>query len=806
VSISTKRTPNVGDLNRAVKKIYDDINDIINSVNKEVSLSTSIGGKAGDIRVVKDSSSKISTTKHKLEFRSDEGWDKVITMPRNPDKYAGIVYNPESETFEWTNMDEVQETTMSSPGKSVLFTTATVNKVTAIGLKNVPSAAGEDGQGVICAGSTDADPKGDTHRLKAMSIDSTTDVKIELDSDSYAPKLTINSEVIDVANIATSALIKNDESFDNVDTKLMTAAAVKDKIDASLPTGNAIIDWTADQGGTNIHAGNYTNTEYSIMASGNSYAAGLVAAGSGTHNSEFLRKDGTWAAIPSASFPTGDSGNAAIYDNSGTPTLKSSITQGEMQTAIGGVYTDTNTQNTTTLSFVDSSDDTILRNTTGGAGSGTDDIKFVAGSNITLTNADADNMTITAANDNTQLDNAGVISKVLTGLNVSGGGAVAATDTILAAFGRLENRVALNDAKVTNTDVNVSIGNLEGKLGEIDTSITIGNSTSVSTTISGDLLGNGELLTFTSATSLKPELILENTTNNNRASIINFRKDPGDGNAASQASTGIIRFKGIDAGNADTNYSVIDTGIVSTTAGDEAGYISLKAMTNSFEQLAFKGTGVADTTQVDVAIAHGTDSNTIIAGHLTVTSGVKFKESSAPTAATGYSHIYSLNDNNLYYQGEDGVASCLNEQKFHLISSFYHGGNNGEWVPFGGSQNEYSTLTGTSTDVYGDDIFFIVPYNLKINTVYLNATRSSSFGEIAGNTTVRLYKNESALSNAVSVNVDTVGYDTNDLSNVFTWDFSAETNTYSAGDMMQIHVDPTNKLYYVTITIAGVYI
>lgn len=40
---------------------------------------------------------------------------------------------------------------------------------------------------------------------------------------------------------------------------------------------------------------------------------------------------------------SGDSGNSAIYDNSGTPTLKSGITQGEMQTAIGGVYTDTNT-------------------------------------------------------------------------------------------------------------------------------------------------------------------------------------------------------------------------------------------------------------------------------------------------------------------------------------------------------------------------------------------------------------------------------------------------------------------------------
>jgi hypothetical protein len=57
---------------------------------------------------------------------------------------------------------------------------------------------------------------------------------------------------------------------------------------------------------------------------------------------------------------------------------------------------DTNTQNTTTLSFEDSTDDIILRNTTGGAGSGTQDIKFVAGSNITLSYTDANNITIAA--------------------------------------------------------------------------------------------------------------------------------------------------------------------------------------------------------------------------------------------------------------------------------------------------------------------------------------------------------------------------------------------------------------------------
>ena len=79
------------------------------------------------------------------------------------------------------------------------------------------------------------------------------------------------------------------------------------------------------------------------------------------------------------------------------------VTYQDADGTIDLVATDANTQNTTTLSFVDSSDDILLRNTTGGAGSGTDDIKFVAGSNITLTHTDADNITIASADTNTQL-------------------------------------------------------------------------------------------------------------------------------------------------------------------------------------------------------------------------------------------------------------------------------------------------------------------------------------------------------------------------------------------------------------------
>ena len=117
----------------------------------------------------------------------------------------------------------------------------------------------------------------------------------------------------------------------------------------------------------------------------------------------------------------------------------------------------TNTQNTTTLSFVDSTNDILIRNTTGGAGSGTDDIKIVAGDNITLTHTDADNFTISSTDTNTQLNNAGVIGKVLTGMVTSSTADVAATDSILVAIGKLEARTALNDDKVTNSQVSTDV-------------------------------------------------------------------------------------------------------------------------------------------------------------------------------------------------------------------------------------------------------------------------------------------------------------------------------------------------------------
>lgn len=70
----TKKTPPVVKdvyLNRIIKRIYDDINDLINSVNKGALTQSEshTRGKSGDIRVVRDGAGD-----YFLEAKTNEGW------------------------------------------------------------------------------------------------------------------------------------------------------------------------------------------------------------------------------------------------------------------------------------------------------------------------------------------------------------------------------------------------------------------------------------------------------------------------------------------------------------------------------------------------------------------------------------------------------------------------------------------------------------------------------------------------------------------------------------------------------------
>tara|TARA_Y100001937_G_C7134246_1_gene339084 strand:- start:1128 stop:1928 length:801 start_codon:yes stop_codon:yes gene_type:complete len=202
-------------------------------------------------------------------------------------------------------------------------------------------------------------------------------------------------------------------------------------------------------------------------------------------------------------------------------------------------------------------------------------------------------------------------------------------------------------------------------------------------------------------------------------------------------------------------------------------------------------TGNVDFGDNDITNIDSLDADKLsIAGGTEMTAFIDADDMSTGASATTISSSESIK------------AYVDNSSKFFCTSAFYHGANNLEYIPIaGGSTIELSSLS----DSGNDDTTFIVPYDLKINTVYVCATRPRSSDQIAGNTDIKLYKDYSALSGNITVNMSTIGYDSTDLATVYTFDFSSETNTYSAGDIMQISIDPTNKLYYVSMTIVGLY-
>ena len=73
--ISKKKPPAgaVEGMDRIIQQIYDDINDVINSVNQSENAMRDLGkGKVGDIKVVQTSGGT-----DRIEVRTKNGWPKV---------------------------------------------------------------------------------------------------------------------------------------------------------------------------------------------------------------------------------------------------------------------------------------------------------------------------------------------------------------------------------------------------------------------------------------------------------------------------------------------------------------------------------------------------------------------------------------------------------------------------------------------------------------------------------------------------------------------------------------------------------
>ena len=154
MAISKKRIPRETDLPRALSYIYNDINEIINSINTQEHKFDSTKGKPGDLQVVKEPKKQWSS-KHKLTFKTDDGWEELITSPSSTlamaksgtaevPKNIVLGYNVKEEAWDIANVTDVLDFQWGSPASVSLkpssYTTNEVNSSTGVQIATPISA------------------------------------------------------------------------------------------------------------------------------------------------------------------------------------------------------------------------------------------------------------------------------------------------------------------------------------------------------------------------------------------------------------------------------------------------------------------------------------------------------------------------------------------------------------------------------------------------------------------------------------------------------------------------------------------
>ena len=260
---------------------------------------------------------------------------------------------------------------------------------------------------------------------------------VNSDGISTANKGTIRTNIgagtsnLALGTTATTALAGNTALFDGDYDSLTNKP--------TIPSGNAIIDWTTDQGSTNIHTGNYNNTQLSdsqvvaavvastsISNSDKSTFRSNIGAGTSSFDGDYdnlsnkptlltIGTTSTTAMAGNTSIPSGnsiidwttDQGNTNIhtgnYNNTqlSTAQVRAKFTAGTNVSISDGEISATDTNTTYTTSVPAST--TKIRLT--GSDSTNDDIEIAGGTNVTVTRNSASKMTIAATDTNTQRSN-----------------------------------------------------------------------------------------------------------------------------------------------------------------------------------------------------------------------------------------------------------------------------------------------------------------------------------------------------------------------------------------------------------------
>ncbi len=338
--------------------------------------------------------------------------------------------------------------------------------------------------------------------------------------------------------------------------------------------------------------------------------------------------------------------------------------------------TDTNTQNVFTSSFVDSEANALLRLTKSGAASGTQDITFAAGQNITLTPNSASQLTIAATNTNTQLsteqvqdivggmfsgntetriaatyqDGDGTIDLVVNDMtantntqNVFTSSFVDSTNDCILRLTKSGASSGTQDVKfvagsnisltpsgtnltIAATDTQLSTSQVRGKIsasgvvsynsstGVISSSATATNTANVKTALNASMGGSATIGDGSDTITIPGDLTVTGTTTTNNVEVVSTSNGViFEGNAA-DSNEGTLLAGTLSA---DRTYTLPNkTGTVAMTS-DITG---TNSNTNTGDQVVFKsvasdsGTAVADTTTDTLTIAGGSNVSTSVSG------------------------------------------------------------------------------------------------------------------------------------------------------------------------------------------------
>ena len=284
-------------------------------------------------------------------------------------------------------------------------------------------------------------------------------------------------------------------------------------------------------------------------------------------------------------------GQLLIGNSTGNTLAKGTLTAGTGISITNGsgsitvANTVTNTDTTYTTSFEDDNNDAILRLTAGGSGSGTDDLKFVAGSNITLTPS-GDNLTIASTASGSALtvqEEGSSLSTDATTLNFVGSGVTASgtgatkTITISGSGGTSVSLATVSNNYLSLSSQEITAGTVPASLG----------GTGQTSYTKGDILVAENSTTLTKLGVGTNNHVL--TADSNQASGVKWAASSGGGTSVTLTNTDYLTISGQAITSNTVPTSKGGTGL--TSIGSAGEVLKVKSDGSSLEWAASSGGG-----------------------------------------------------------------------------------------------------------------------------------------------------------------------------------------------------------------------